>query len=374
MIEPDWATLTGLPSIVVTGADLDRVDLWQRGLLSGPLRLTAAGRTAIGTASCVVIRDPEGTPLLQASVVDGVVHGQSVRLVEPEPPSVLEADLAIVILGAPEPSEWEQIGTAIQNAGAVAWFACADRGRHGRSLVGLTRRAAQGFAGTNHRVIPIPWPSPSPADLFSAEHPPPAQLAEAFGICRHLLVGSEATPGRGRGGAVVFLTGYSGAGKSTIAKALRDRLATDDPRPVTLLDGDEVRRRLSPDLGFDEAARAANVRRVSWVASLLAGAGGVAITALIAPFAELRSEARAMTEEAGAEFIEVWVSTPLEACEARDRKGLYARARAGDVTHFTGISSPYEAPARAEIVIDTTTCTAAEAADLIAAELQKGTP
>ena len=154
-------------------------------------------------------------------------------------------------------------------------------------------------------------------------------------------------------GAVVLFTGLSGSGKSTIARALVEDLSDGGGRRVTLLDGDEVRQHLSAELGFDAAARERNVERIGWVAALVAGHGGIAVAAPIAPFAASRERVRAMAEAEGAAFLLVWVSTPLEVAEARDRKGLYARARAGEIPDFTGISSPYEEPVDADLVIDT---------------------
>jgi sulfate adenylyltransferase len=155
-------------------------------------------------------------------------------------------------------------------------------------------------------------------------------------------------------GAVVFLTGLSGSGKTTIARALADDLADTDPRLVTLLDGDEVRRLLSPDLGYDAASRATNIERIAWVAALVAAHGGIAIASPIAPFAEGRHHARELVEPPST-FVLVHVATPLAVCEARDAKGLYARARRGEILDFTGISSPYEEPDDAEVMIDTST-------------------
>jgi sulfate adenylyltransferase len=174
---------------------------------------------------------------------------------------------------------------------------------------------------------------------------------------REVLRAHRSAPERG---AVVFLTGLSGSGKSTIARALADELADEDPRRVTLLDGDEVRHHLSRGLGFDAESRAANIDRIAWVASLIAAHGGIAVAAPIAPFGDGRRAARRMAEEHGA-FLLVYVSTPLEVCEARDRKGLYARARAGEIEEFTGISSPYEVPEDADLIVDTTSLDVADA-------------
>ncbi len=170
-------------------------------------------------------------------------------------------------------------------------------------------------------------------------------------------------------GAVVLLTGLSGSGKSTIARALADDLAGRGSRSVTLLDGDEVRQHLSSELGFDVASRETNIRRIAYVASLIAAHGGIAVAAPIAPFASSRRWARDLVESRGV-FLLVHVSTPLEVCEARDRKGLYARARAGQLPDFTGISSPYEVPADADVVVDTTDLEVAAAVERIRAALQ----
>lgn len=160
--------------------------------------------------------------------------------------------------------------------------------------------------------------------------------------------GRAVGPGRG---AVIFLTGLSGAGKSTIAGALAAELERVG-RTVTILDGDELRR-LSAHLGFDAASREANVRRAAELAEGFAREGHIVIAALIAPFERSRRLAREIVERSAA-FLLVYVRTPLEVAEARDPKGLYARARAGEIRDFTGIDSPYEEPADADLVIETT--------------------
>lgn len=153
-------------------------------------------------------------------------------------------------------------------------------------------------------------------------------------------------------GFTVFLTGLSGSGKSTIARALRVRLLERTGRPVSLLDGDRVRRHLSSELGFSREHRDLNILRIGWVASEITRHGGIAICAPIAPYDRIRQRVRTMVEGAGG-FLLVHVSTPLETCEARDRKGLYAKARAGVIQQFTGISDPYERPPDADLTIDT---------------------
>ena len=161
-------------------------------------------------------------------------------------------------------------------------------------------------------------------------------------------------PGPDRRGLVLFFTGLSGSGKSTLARALQDKLLEQGHRTVTSLDGDVVRRNLSAGLTFSKEDRETNIRRIGWVAAEISRHGGIAICSPIAPFDETRQQVRQMVADAGGEFFLVHVATPLEECERRDRKGLYAKARAGLIPEFTGISSPYEEPQDAAVRVDTT--------------------
>jgi len=176
-------------------------------------------------------------------------------------------------------------------------------------------------------------------------------------------------PPRARQGFTVFFTGLSGSGKSTIANVLLVKLLELGGRPVTLLDGDIVRKHLSSELGFSKEHRDINIRRIGFVASEITKNGGIAICAPIAPYDATRKDVRAMIEPGGG-FLLVHVSTALEVCEARDRKGLYAKARAGTLPEFTGISDPYEAPDDADVVIDTAQLTPEEAAQQIILHLE----
>ena len=159
-------------------------------------------------------------------------------------------------------------------------------------------------------------------------------------------------PPRSKQGFTVFFTGLSGSGKSTIANALMVKLMELGGRPVTLLDGDVVRKHLSSELGFSKEHRDINIKRIGYVASEITKNGGIAICAPIAPYTATRRAVREMIEEFGA-FIEVHVATSVEECERRDRKGLYKLAREGKIKEFTGISDPYEVPENAELVVDT---------------------
>jgi sulfate adenylyltransferase len=161
-------------------------------------------------------------------------------------------------------------------------------------------------------------------------------------------------PEPGRRGLVLFFTGLSGSGKSTVAQAVMDAVLEQGLRRVTSLDGDVVRRNLSAGLSFSREDRETNIRRIGWVAAEVSRHGGVAVCSPIAPFDSTRQQVRAMVDAAGGEFVLVHISTPLEECERRDRKGLYAKARRGEIPEFTGISSPYEAPEDAALRIDTT--------------------
>jgi sulfate adenylyltransferase len=170
-------------------------------------------------------------------------------------------------------------------------------------------------------------------------------------------------PPRRKQGFTIFFTGLSGAGKSTIANVLLAKFLELGERQVTLLDGDLVRKHLSSELGFSKEHRDINIRRIGFVASHVAACGGIAICAPIAPYDKIRKEVRSMIDPGG--FILVYVATPLEVCEQRDRKGLYTKARAGLIKEFTGISDPYEIPADMEITIDTAVSSPEEAAQEI---------
>ncbi len=196
-------------------------------------------------------------------------------------------------------------------------------------------------------------------DLALGEEPP-----EWFSYPEVVAELRNAYPPRNRLGFTLFFTGLSGSGKSTLAKIVYGKLVEGGRRPATLLDGDIVRQNLSSELGFSKRHRDLNIRRIGYVASEITKNGGIAICAPIAPYTETRRAVRELVEERGA-FIEIHVATPLEVCEARDRKGLYAKARKGLIPEFTGISDPYEVPERAELTIDTADVTPMEAAQEI---------
>jgi sulfate adenylyltransferase len=193
-------------------------------------------------------------------------------------------------------------------------------------------------------------------------HTPPA-------VAREL---AKARPPRRRRGLVLFFTGLSGSGKSTVAHGVAEVLREEGERSITVLDGDVVRRELSKGLSFSKEDRDLNIRRIGWVAAEVARHGGVAICCPIAPYRAARATAREMARAAGGDFILVHVSTPIEVCEARDRKGLYAKARAGLIRGMTGVDDPYEEPADAELVLDTSEMTVDDAVDAVLDYLANG--
>lgn len=251
---------------------------------------------------------------------------------------VLEEDLgsdAFVLVLTPNPDDNDAAARIARNYGATH---LAVDGNPPADVAGLT-------------VVTLP--TPRMATL------PPAVAAELAAL----------RPPPDRAGLTLFFTGYSGSGKSTVAKAVAARLLEIGPRRVTLLDGDVVRRNLSSELTFSREHRDVNIRRIGYVAAEVTRHGGVAICAPIAPYDATRKAVREMVQAYGG-FVLVFVATPLEVCEARDRKGLYARARAGDLPEFTGISDPYEVPEDAELILDTTHGTADDAAEDVLAYLR----
>ena len=175
---------------------------------------------------------------------------------------------------------------------------------------------------------------------------------------------------RNRGGIAFLITGLPAAGKTTLGRALAAELASRFGREVTLLDGDEVRKLLSSELGFSREHRRLNVLRHGYIAAEIARHGGIAMCSLIAPYESDREEMRRMVARSGS-FVEIYLSTPLAECERRDPKGLYARARAGTLLHMTGIDDPYEPPPRPEIELNGARMTVADSVAAVIAFLVK---
>jgi sulfate adenylyltransferase len=409
------AGLGNAPRLVLDDDGLDLLEL----VLGAWLPATALS-TAINQARGHVLTDRENSPLAWMAPPDAEDQEAGVRALRPmtrgagphwEPAVRLSADdvrrrisaasgevVTCLVDDVPTRADGEALLAALDgaHAGAVVVMALVRRAAPAVGKVGAAglTRAAWALADTFEAARPerpvirvaLPWPADGSIDAGLVIHAAGVRASARVtdvrsdedqerirdldgylerevavlyppASAREILRAQRSIPERG---AVVFFTGLSGSGKSTIARALADVLRDEDPRRVTLLDGDEVRHHLSRGLGFDAESRAANIDRIGWVAALIAAHGGIAIAAPIAPFADGRRAARAMAEPHGA-FLLIHVSTPLEVCEARDQKGLYARARAGVLPEFTGISSPYEIPDDADLTIDTSTLATGEA-------------
>ncbi|WP_188192634.1 adenylyl-sulfate kinase [Nonomuraea sp. SYSU D8015] len=335
----------------------------------------------------VTLLDPEGLPLavltVTAQEADGLTSGPVKGLGTPEhgpfarlrrTPAQVKEELGgrpalVVTLRGPLDDLSEIVATA-KELDAVIMLLALSYGEGGPAVVRTALRAKERLP-EDTLVVSVPLaPREEPEiDLELREH-----VATAYGATEH-LAGPEpvSIPGPPhRRGLVVFFTGLSGSGKSTIARGLRDALLELGSRTVTYLDGDVVRHLLSKGLTFSKADRDLNIRRIGFVAAEVARHGGLAICAPIAPYAATRAEVREMVEAVGADFLLVHVATPLEECERRDRKGLYAKARAGLIPEFTGISDPYEEPDDADLVIDTTHITIDAAVSQVLGTLRSG--
>ncbi|MCQ9163632.1 adenylyl-sulfate kinase [Arthrobacter sp. STN4] len=421
---------SGAPAAVLalSGARLDELELLTGGLLAPadgyclphavpghwPAPLTLAvppdlGRDAVARG-WLLVGDPDGTPLARLGVegsqasADGsslYLAGRLAGLRSAEHPPARRlrvtgplhamgpgrpGTVAAVFSETPRPWQLAEAMSTALRAKSVLWLiALCGPQPHGRYTVAPLLHELESAAAhidgarTGLLVLPADPVGPSPQDRVLRK-----QVLANLGADHTLdctVAGS--TPGRSRtgvgnrhdggtpapAGTVVFLTGLSGSGKSTVARALAERLQRHAPSPPILLDGDDVRRILSPGLGFSRGEREANIHRIGWVASLVAAAGGLAICAPIAPFDETRRQVRAMAEGVG-RFVLVHISTPLPVCEARDRKGLYAMARRGEVRDFTGIDSPYDHPQDADLHLDTSRITVGEAVEQIVRLLQ----
>ena len=297
-----------------------------------------------------VYTDAEGTPVATRDG-DSVTGLRELRWQRPDP-TALEAPVIVAV------GEQVPVGP-VPSADAVLLLPCGGVRPDDARFV-TWAQAWRTVAGT---VIEVPV---APDDA----HERAEQIAAAYSRGPLLSVGTVDAPlGEGR---VVFFTGYSGSGKSTLARALAERLAGS--YTVTLLDGDVVRTHLSKGLGFSREDRDTNIRRIGWVAAEVAKHGGVAICAPIAPYDDTRKWVRSVVDRAAGpgSMMLVWVSTPLDVCEGRDTKGLYAKARRGELTGFTGIDDPYEPPTDAELVIDTTTTSLDVAVELMTERLRGG--
>jgi sulfate adenylyltransferase len=397
---------THLPQHCPTPRELDDLELLLSGALApltafnepgSPVTLSLPEEVspAAEEAGGVELVDPEGLPLAVVSTTDGTVTARSEAAYGPfrrlhlAPAAAREQYAGATWVPVAGPLAQRDLDRLAQEDGRVVLLALTGDGTpDDLSPVGLVRAtlaAARLLPDAAVVVVPLASRGDAEADHalgqqvvgnYAAGDPVvalgstdedgelPAEVAEVVDFDR---------PPLDERGLVLFFTGLSGSGKSTLARALQDKLLEQGRRTVTSLDGDVVRRNLSAGLTFSKEDRETNIRRIGWVAAEIARHGGLAICSPIAPFDETRQQVRAMVESAGGEFFLVHVATPLEECERRDRKGLYAKARQGLIPEFTGISSPYEEPEDAAVRVDTTGRTIEDAlADVEKALLDAG--
>lgn len=374
--------MTGRLSIALHGARLEGLELILAGLLPGVdgYRLPDAGADVphlwipsgegIASGEEIQLCDSENTPLASLRVDESAdaaartwVSGRLRQLRVPEHGPARDArlsaddDLAesVVAVFSPGASPADVL-RAVREAGERPLVLVAegvpDRVRSAQ-LASSLRDVAD--LVPHSRVYFVP-----DVDLGSAEIDATSAVLAGRGAAAFLdfrAAGVESDDG-----SVILFTGLSGSGKSTIARALADRVGARSSRRVVLLDGDHVRRELASELGFSAEDRHRNLLRQAWVGARVAEAGGVAICAPIAPFARSRAAMRAKVEPASRFFL-IYVSTPLSVAEERDRKGLYAKARAGIITDFTGIGSPYEVPGDADLTLDASRLSVDECVD-----------
>jgi sulfate adenylyltransferase len=370
-----------------TPTELDDLELLVSGAYAPLTRFNEPGSVVTlalpdGAAEAELV-DPEGLPLARVAAdgsLEPLTHAQygPFRRLHLTPAQVRAQHAGATFVPVVDALTEADLAE-LRGLGRVVLLALTGTGTAELSPVALVRATlAAAELLDDASVVAVPLPSHGDAE---ADHALGAQVVGTYAGPDpvHALGGSEVgadafpeaiaaivdedRPAREDQGLVLFFTGLSGSGKSTLARALMDLLLEQGGRSVTSLDGDVVRRHLSAGLTFSKADRETNIRRIGWVAAEIARHGGVAVCSPIAPFAETREQVREMVESAGGAFFLVHVATPLEECERRDRKGLYAKARAGEIPEFTGISSPYEEPADPAVRVDTTGRTIEDALD-----------
>ena len=364
-----------------TPRELDDLELLTSGALHPTTRYNQPGSPVTLTLPDelagepeVELVDPEGLPLARVGAdgnITQLTHAQHgpFRHLYLTPAQVREQHAGATFVPVTDALDEEQIGQLAEVAGRVVLVALVGHGTAHLSAVGLLR-ASLAAAGRLPDAAVIGVPLAAHGDP-EADHALGVRVMQAYAAGDAVLALTDASPeaplgdeiaaivdgerrGPGEQGVVLFFTGLSGSGKSTLAQAVMDRILEDGGRTITSLDGDVVRRHLSAGLTFSKADRETNIRRIGWVAAEISRHGGLAVCSPIAPFDATRQQVRQMVEDAGGAFFLVHVATPLEECERRDRKGLYAKARRGEIPEFTGISSPYEEPDDAALRIDTT--------------------
>jgi sulfate adenylyltransferase len=379
--------------------ELDDLELLVTGALAptrafnepgSPVTLTLPPELA-GEAEVELV-DPEGLPLALVSgtatgewTVKPLTHAQfgPYRRLYLTPDQVREQYAGRTFVPVATPLTEAQV-VRLREAGPVVLLALVGTGTPSLSAVGLVHATLAAADHLDAAVVAVPLAAHGDAEAdhalgvqvvanYAGQDPvlglPERDEAEAYPAEVQDIIDFDRPPSD-RQGLVLFFTGLSGSGKSTLARALMDRVLEQGRRTVTSLDGDVVRRNLSAGLTFSREDRETNIRRIGWVAAEISRHGGVAVCSPIAPFDETRQQVRSMVEGAGGAFFLVHVATSLEECEKRDRKGLYAKARRGEIPEFTGISSPYEEPTDADVRVDTTGRTIEDALDDVLTALE----
>ncbi|MEX0426818.1 adenylyl-sulfate kinase [Nocardioides sp. DS6] len=382
--------MSSAPQHSPTPRELDDLELIVHGVLPGPFNAPGSALTLTlppeveekaRAAGAVEIVDPEGLPLATVSWPAGEVTPLATPAYGPfrrfhlSPARVREAYAGRTFVPVTDALTYTELDE-IAELGPVVLLALVGSGTPALSPVALLRAT---LLATGHLqdavVVAVPLASHGDPE---ADHALGIEVTKAYAAGDPVHALSDAAesaedpeqaadypsdiaevvefdrPEPAEQGLVLFFTGLSGSGKSTLARALTDRILEQGRRTVTSLDGDVVRRNLSAGLTFSKEDRETNIRRIGWVAAEISRHGGVAVCSPIAPFDATRQDVRRYVDEAGGAFFLIHVATPLEECERRDRKGLYAKARAGEIPEFTGISSPYEEPADADVRVDTT--------------------
>jgi sulfate adenylyltransferase len=388
--------------------ELDDLELLVSGALAPTTRFNEPGSPVTLTLSpeerddVVELVDPEGLPLARVTTATGEVEALThpqygpFRRLHLTPAQVREAHAGatyVPVVDALTEAQLDElrglgrvvlvalVGTGTPDLSPVALLRASlvAARLHGDATVVAVPLASHGDAEVDHALgaqVVANYAGDDPVHALTATDEDDAQHDEAVyddAVYDEEIAAivDEDRPPPSEQGLVLFFTGLSGSGKSTLARALMDRLLEQGGRTVTSLDGDVVRRHLSAGLTFSKADRETNIRRIGWVAAEIARHGGVAVCSPIAPFAETREDVRRMVEAAGGAFFLVHVATPLEECERRDRKGLYAKARAGEIPEFTGISSPYEEPEDPAVRVDTTGRTIPDALEDVVVALRE---
>lgn len=362
--------------------ELDDLELLVNGALAPLTRFNEPGSPVTLAlpeelaADGVELVDPEGLPLARVAPdgeLTALTHAQfgPFRALHLTPAQVRDQHAGATFVPVSAPLTTTQLAR-LGEVGPVVLLALNGTGTpEGLSGVGLVRATLAAAAGLPEAsVVAVPLASRGDAE---ADHALGVQVVATYAAGDPVLaltddaesdegelpeevaaVVDHDRPPPAEQGLVIFFTGLSGSGKSTLARALTDLVLEQGLRTVTSLDGDVVRRNLSAGLTFSREDRETNIRRIGWVAAEISRHGGLAVVSPIAPFASTREHVRETVEDAGGAFFLVHVATPLEECERRDRKGLYAKARRGEIPEFTGISSPYEEPDDAAVRVDTT--------------------